>query len=387
MKYHFLISLLLIYTLTIPFSFAQDTAAVKNDTLVLSGQAAGWGQYRHTVSPYLRAGARYIPALNYTFRFQGNKQIDFESSMNISGSLSTLPLDTLTSEGRIKPYRLWARYSTPQLEIRAGLQKINFGPAAMMRALMWFDRLDPRDPLKLTDGVWGILGRYYFLNNANLWLWCLYGNKSSRPWETGYTNHNIPEFGGRFQNPLFSGETGVTYHFRNAGTIDWDAETPEFSKIPEHRIGIDGRFDAVVGLWFEAAWIHKTKNIGKLTNQRVLTLGTDYTFGTGNGIHVTIEQLFFSSGEKPFEAQLFHTFSALSAYYMAGITDNLSAIIFYDWKNKNLYNFISWNHSSGNFRFYVMGYWNPENYFLPQQRDEGEAFAGPGIQIMIVFNH
>jgi hypothetical protein len=71
--------------------------------------------------------------------------------------------NSFSSNGDIKPYRLWARYSTSQLEIRAGLQKINFGSANILRPLMWFDQMDPRDPLQLTDGVWGILGRYYTL--------------------------------------------------------------------------------------------------------------------------------------------------------------------------------------------------------------------------------
>ena len=68
------------------------------------------------------------------------------------------------------------RYSSDQFELRLGLQKINFGSASMLRPLMWFDQMDPRDPLHLTDGVWGLLARYYFLNNANIWLWGLYGN-------------------------------------------------------------------------------------------------------------------------------------------------------------------------------------------------------------------
>jgi len=54
------------------------------------------------------------------------------------------------------------------------LQKINFGSATLFRLLMWFDRIDPRDPLKLTDGVYGLLLRYYFHNNTNIWLWGLY---------------------------------------------------------------------------------------------------------------------------------------------------------------------------------------------------------------------
>ena len=44
-------------------------------------------------------------------------------------------------------------------EVNKGVQKF--------KAILAED-IDPRDPLQLTNGVWGLLGRYYFMNNANL---------------------------------------------------------------------------------------------------------------------------------------------------------------------------------------------------------------------------
>ena len=101
--------------------------------------------------------------------------IDFEASANIYGNAGIHFFDSASADGNISPYRVWGRYSTKQLEVRLGLQKINFGTATMLRALRWFDEVDPRDPLQLTDGVWGGLARYYFLNNTNIWIWVLYG--------------------------------------------------------------------------------------------------------------------------------------------------------------------------------------------------------------------
>ena len=86
--------------------------------------------------------------------------------------------------------------------VRGGLQKINFGSANLLRPLMWFDQIDPRDPLQLTDGVWGILGRYYFLNNANIWVWGLIGNDQRKGWEVIPSVKNKPEFGFRVQMPI-----------------------------------------------------------------------------------------------------------------------------------------------------------------------------------------
>ena len=81
---------------------------------------------------------------------------------------------------------------------------------------MWFDRIDPRDPLQLTDGVWALLLRYFFLNNANIWLWGLYGNDDVKGWEFLPTVKDDIEFGGRIQVPVPLGELGLSYHHRRA---------------------------------------------------------------------------------------------------------------------------------------------------------------------------
>ena len=60
------------------------------------------------------------------------------------------PRPTATSS----PTAAWLRLSTSRFEARVGLQKINFGSATLFRPLMWFDSLDPRDPLQITDGVY-----------------------------------------------------------------------------------------------------------------------------------------------------------------------------------------------------------------------------------------
>ena len=92
----------------------------------------------------------------------GNKLIDFEASANLYGTFAFHPFDEAHSDGGLKPYRLWTRYSSDQFELRLGLQKINFGSASMLRPLMWFDQMDPRDPLHLTDGVWASAGTLLF---------------------------------------------------------------------------------------------------------------------------------------------------------------------------------------------------------------------------------
>jgi hypothetical protein len=367
------------------FLFVPERLGAKK--LVFKGQASVWGNYNPSNSLDLWGGGRYIPQLNLKLGQEQKRLLDFEASVNVNGMFGTLPFDSLYCDGKIKPYRFWFRYSTKQWEIRAGLQKINFGSATMIRPLMWFDKIDPRDPLQLTDGVWGVLGRYYFLNNANLWLWLLYGNEKPKTWEMGNTSQKQPEFGGRFQTPVLNGEMGLTYHHRLCDTDPLALSSVTSGLIPENRIGLDGKWDVGVGLWFEAVWMNKSKNLGAFANQTALSVGTDYTFGIGNGLNVIFEQLLFAYDEKPFQLNNPFVFSTLSLNYPLGLNDNASAMVYYDWINNGVYNIATWNHQFNNLTLYCMAYSNPKNYKMPLTANEVNLFAGTGVQVMLVWNH
>jgi len=360
------------------------------DSLTFSGQASLWALINQDETYPLWLGARYLPQVDFS-RLQGKHKLDVELALNINGTTAINPFSEIDFESSVKLYRSWIRYSTDQLEIRLGLQKINFGSASMLRPLMWFDRLDPRDPLQLTDGVWGLLGRYYFLNNANIWLWGLYGNERPSAWETVQTNEKVPEFGGRLQMPVPRGEVAFTFHRRTADVrnlgevlqIPWWND----SKVPEYKLGLDGKWDLITGLWFEASFTHKGKGVGIFTNQHLLNLGADYTFGVGNGLNVTAEHLFISQDEEAFEFNNNINFTGMSANYPLGLNDNLSVILYYDWLRKNIYNFISWKKQMGSFELYTMIFLNPEENALPLSRDAYNLMGGKGIQLMIVYNH
>lgn len=355
--------------------------------LQYKGQFSAWTNYNPSNELDLWGGARYLPQLNYKLNPQSKNLFDFEASANINGTLGTLPFDTLYSSGNIKPYRLWARYSNQQLEIRAGLQKINFGSASMIRPLMWFDKLDPRDPLQLTDGVWGILGRYYFLNNANVWLWVLYGNQQAKTWEIGNTSQERPELGGRLQLPVPKGEVAFSCHNREVAKSGLGDFPAVVEPLNENRFGLDGKWDLGVGLWFEAVWMHKSINMGMFTNQASLSVGADYTFVIGNGLNLISEQLLFAYNEKHFAMEQTFLFSTLSLSYPLAMNDQLSALFYYDWKNKDIYNLVTWNHQFRHFTFYAMGYSNPKNYNIPLTSNEVNLFGGTGIQLMLVISH
>jgi hypothetical protein len=367
--------------------YAADLPVTEKDTFNLSGQLSLWGNYNSENPLPVITGGRYIPTLYYGIIPRKDRLIDFEASANAFGTFAFHPFDASAADGSVKPYRMWMRYSTHQIELRLGLQKINFGSASMLRPLMWFDQLDPRDPLQLTDGVWAILGRYYFLNNANIWLWGLYGNHDPRGWELIPSNRSKPEFGGRIQVPVPRGEMAVSYHFRNGDNRGMPIFTGFYKEIPEDRFGFDARWDLKTGFWIEGSWTRKRIDLGTLTNQEVINAGIDYTFGIGNGLYTAYEHLILSFDQHPFDFANRSSFSLITARYPVGLFDNISAIVYYNWSDHKVYNFATWQKQFDNLVFYLMAYWNPTGYALPAQTVGGNYFSGKGIQIMFVFNH
>jgi hypothetical protein len=284
-------------------------------------------------------------------------------------------------EAELELYRLKLRYATATTETRLGLQVINFGPGYLLRPLRWFDRLDPRDPLKLTDGIYAALFRYTAQNNTNIWLWGLYGNEDPKGSEILSSADDRPELGGRLQAPAGHGEIAFTFHSRMV-----DSPVPMIGAFDEMRLGLDGRWDIEIGLWFEA--VH-TKQFGDGSLDMSTTMvmaGADYTLGIGNGLHVLGEHMVTSmqGGELLSDVDDTANISALMLGYPSGYLDYFNAICFYDWDNSDLYFFGSWQRTWDDFALNVSLFHNPE------QADEGletMSARGTGGQVIVIFNH
>lgn len=352
-----------------------------------SGQAIGWTVMNPERPFQVQGGLRYIPEISFTLP-AGNFNVDGEFSANLWGSATTWAGDSIATDGKISPYRMWLSFYGNRFEIRAGLQKINFGSAALFRPLMWFDRIDPRDPLQLTDGVYGLLGRYYFLNNVNIWAWGLYGDDKTKGWEVFPSRKNSIEFGGRVQLPVYTGEVAATYHHRKAdphGVIpDSLIRNPFF---PENRIGLDAKFDLGVGIWVEGAVIHQDLEYTDLKYKSLLNAGMDYTFSLGNGLTLMTETFGYLQGKHLLGSDEHVFFGLLSASYPLTIIHNLSAMVFYDFTHGDLYRFVNWSLTFDRWSFYVMGFWNPETYQLYNFDAQTTLYSGWGFQLMAVFNH
>jgi len=332
------------------------------------------------------AAIRYLPQLDYTSKFKNSTEFSFEAAANINGNSLFHPMDSFSSTGELKPYRLWARYSGKQFELRLGLQKINFGSAQLLRPLQWFDDVDPSDPLQFTNGVYGFLGRYYFLNNANIWFWALYGNENPRGLEAFGSNKKKPELGGRIQFSLMSGELAFSYHHRTANAENLEI-MQSMDSIPENKIGIDGKWDLGVGLWFEAAFVKKEIAIPNFKYQEMLNVGSDYTFDIGNGLNLSVEHLALAYDEKAFQFnQLYHITSFL-VNYSIGFFDQISLYGFYLWDNKKIMPLINYQHDFKHFSTYLMAYYTPKLKQNILGNNYSQQLTGSGLRLIIVFNH
>ena len=362
---------------------------VYSQTYEFHGMLSGWITANNDEDIKAQLGFRYIPRFSLEQSISKSYSLNVELSLNAYGAGYFRSIDNVETDGKIKPYRMWFRFSSSQFEARLGLQKINFGTATLLRPLMWFDRIDPRDPLQITDGVYGLLFRYYFLNNTNIWVWGLYGNDETKGLEINPTTDNSIEYGGRLQLPLFSGEIAFTYHHRQA-EINKELlllEQNSAFSFPENRIAIDGKWDAVIGLWFEGTLEHQNSAVLPLPWRRALNIGLDYTFALGIGLYPAYEHFIFVMSEEAFSSGEQISFSAMLINYPLGLMDTIRGIVYGDWDNHELYRFLNWQRTYDRWSFYIMGFWNPERFLIYQSKEMNNLFTGKGFQFMVVFNH
>lgn len=344
-----------------------------------SGQISAFGSYNDNLHGQM--GIRYIPKITFIHNMNEELSLDAELSLNLDTFTSFDSLKELEDNADADLYRSWIRFSSNRYEVRLGLQRINFGPARILRSLRWFDQLDPRDPLNLTEGVYAMLYRYYFQNNSNIWLWGLYGNDDLKGLETLKTDKDRPEFGFRYQFPVSRGEMAFTYHNRHIRDKDqMEYSTPgSLTQGREERYAIDGIFDLGPGLWFEAVYSHMTDDKRPSNWTRYLTMGIDYTFDTGPGVHILGEHFIRSSGSGIFRQDNDYMTSAISVDLSSGILDTITTIIYFDWQNDEFYPNLSWRRTYDNLLVNITAFYNNSN--------TANAYSGTGVLITLSYNY
>ena len=382
----------LLFATVFIFFFSQQILSIEWH---FRGQASGWNYSNFENLQKTQIGARYIPQASVTQNINVRSFVDAELSLN---AFSSYDFSAESGDADLSTYRGWLRYSTQQFEARFGLQQIKFGPAMILRPLMWFDQLDPRDPLQFTKGVTGGLFRYYFLNNANIWVWGILGSDERKGLEIMPSREDSFEYGGRIQYPIGLGELAFTYHSRQADPNPLLAGPSSLSggllpitldPIPENRFALDGKWDVGIGLWFEGVVVHKDIDYYPITFQKYLTIGADYTFGLGNGVHVLGEHLFLNMTEEWHNFANRTEFTALLADYSLTLWDMLMGIVYYNWETNESYKFLTWRRTYDNWSFSAALYWNPETpAMIGLTQGESTTFGlGKGFQFMVIYNH
>lgn len=357
--------------------------------LSYQGQMSFWLSANQRTEKFAQIGIRYIPSFSLFTPFADEYSFDIEASLKAFSIAYFRSSDKPFNEQDMSPYRAWMRFSASQYEIRLGLQKINFGSATVFRPLMWFDMIDPRDPLQITTGVYGLLGRYYFLNNTNIWIWALIGNDNPKGWELFPTAKWQPELGARIQFPVFNGEAALSYHRRimNLGSVAAMFPLPYDTLVSEQRFAFDGKWDIEVGFWIETSIVHHESELLLYDWEQALNIGIDYTFDIGNGLNVLTEYFILENTDKIFQSGEGASFAALSMNYPLGLLDRIGAIVYIDLESDDLYRFLSLQRTYDQWSFYLFAFWNPDEYKLDTNSRESNQFAGKGIQLMVVLNH
>jgi len=327
----------------------------------------------------------YYPSIQKLIFQSGNISLDSNLELMSRGDARIIDKD-VDSDFEFDVYRFWLRSSAEQSEFRVGLQKINFGPARYLRSLQWFDRIDPLDPRQQTEGVCSMLMRYYGLDNSNYWFWVLYDESEFKGSELVESRDKTLEMGGRLQLSILGGDIGFSYHNRGLKNPNTDDREPElFDDSEERRFGFDGSWDIGIGLWQETS-ISIYDGVDELPlYAEFYTLGADYTFELGNGLHILAEHQYIRTENKLLDkAEEQRNVSLLTADYPIGLYDSIMGLVSYDHQDENMYYYLS----------YTLVYDYLSMYFNLSYKSEGvlddtdiDPASETALQILLQLNY
>ncbi len=361
--------------------FCTSSTPALSRSFEFSGEAAAFvqGAFHPKTAG---VGFRFLPAadlakqISSVWSFRGN--LTFYVAANGEGTRG----QSWQQNASVQIYRGYLEASTNWLQIRLGTQNISFGAARLFRPEMWFDRVDPRDPLRLSTGVNSALLRYYFPNNASLWVWLVQGSGKTKGLEFFASKKNTPEFGGRLEWPFLKGNWGFSVHKRRIAANKLPLPG-DFKLNSEERLGLDVTWDIGVGLWLEWAISHygpkppwEWKQMG--------TIGTDYTFSIGNGLYL-LEETFLLRADRALLGETNRIFEGVMATYPLNLLFQVSAISVYDWKSGLFFHYVSLQKTTDHYRLVGAVFDFPEtDSFWPGNLSA--ALQGKGAQIMFIWN-
>ena len=133
-----------------------------------------------------------------------------------------------------------------------------------------------------------------------------------------------------------------------------------------------------------------TSTYGAYTSPNILASEFVSALNAKDGTYSSKVELYTNETVRSSQAgqeQWFVIWDAKYSEYKAVSLQYVRSIVYYDWKNQNLYNFVNWKHQFKNYYLYLMAYSNPKYFNLPQQSGAGTLYSGKGFQIMLVYNY
>jgi hypothetical protein len=210
----------------------------------------------------------------------------------------------------------------------------------------------------------------------------LTGNDDPKGFETFPTDSSAPEFGGRIQHPIPYGEIGAAYNFRKV-----DYSSLGLCDDNEQRFGFDGRWDIGAGLWFEAVAQRQASPFLPYKWTKLTTLGMDYTFGLGNGLHILGEYLLISMSEDLPGFKEKYNFSAFLIGYPVNFFDSLYLIGYYAWDSNDYAQYASWERTYDKLIVSISLFHYPAMGGGALVYQHNAAVSGSGGRLMVIFNH
>lgn len=258
----FLVFILLLINLGFySISFAKVSTSFSGDIDIISSL-----NFKGRSSPF-QLESPFLPSATFDLDLKGLEPNSVSWNVDALISYKTLAGDYLMNTSKdidFKQYRLWLRYLKNKIQIRAGRQKMIFGHAKYFRPLSIFDNLNPQDSAGVTRGEKSILFKYYPDNNWGIQSWLVYNDNLTRRPHPGLRVNRVMKFG----------ETAFTWH-------QWNHPLYNHENI----MAVDAFFDNEMSYWLEFA----NHDVETGDDYFEITLGTDYTFQVGNGLHAGVE--------------------------------------------------------------------------------------------------
>ncbi len=343
--------------------------------LSLSGSASG------TQDDEVNIVTRYLPAIEYQSSLSDAWDYDVEVRWQVQwgGQLDTFDENGIVAD----PYRVALNLQSAQTEYIIGLQKINFGPSRLLRPLMWFDSVNPTDPLALTSGVTGISAKFHYEFGWSSQAW-LFLPDDPIGWEGLPDQEGTFETGGRITIPNDLGQLGISTHWRIA---DASANSPDDPDLYEGRFGLDGFWDIGIGLWIESVYKNQQFSDSPFLQQLQSTIGADYTFWVGNGILLSTEHMLINIWDSPWVDDTNKVISTIMSSYSPTMFDQVSFMLFMDWETETPLAYASWGQTYDSFRFTLGAFYTEVVSSQGSNTGLSSNFSGKGIQLTVAYNH